>query len=79
MALVRIVFKRLLSNHWNKEVDASLMLSATISAIMSILHMIKNRSAQKIFNNSGLNVETSVTPNTVQIFSIFIRYFLFNK
>ena len=86
MTLVRIVFfKRLLSDHWNKAVDASSMLSATISAIIIpitynvYITLIKNRSAKKILNNSGLNIETSVTPNTIQIFLIFILCFLFNK
>ena len=43
---------------------------------MSISLMIKNRSAKKILNNSGLNIETCVTPNTIQIFSIFIVFYL---
>ena len=46
---------------------------------MSILLMIKNRSAKKILNNSGLNIETYVTLNTVQIFSTFILCFVFEK
>ena len=54
--------------------DDSPMLLATILAIiipiiaMSVLLFIKNRSAKKILNNSGLNIETCVTPNTIQIF-----------
>ena len=41
--------------------------------------MIKKRSAKKISSNGGLSIETCVTPNTIQIFSIFVLCFLFDK
>ena len=97
MTLGRIDFKGLLSNHWNKERKASpndLIRSSISSAItygvlpsafaISIVFMLKNRSAQKITNKIGLNTELCGTPNIIyiqvlRVFSIFILCFLFDK
>ena len=52
--------------------------------LITTLLIIKNRSAKKILNNSGLTIELRVTLNAVLIqvlyvFSVFILCFLFDK
>ena len=78
-------------NHWNKAVDASSndLIRSSISEISkqnmvyyhlhNLVYILKNRSAKKILNNSALNIEPCVTPNTIsiQVLSVGDCFFLF--